>query len=308
MDIMALIAAFGGGLLGATIGGLPSFILTGIFAIAGTGIIMAGGADVMVGFVAFGSILGPHVAFTGGVAAAAYACRKGKLDNGGAIGVSLNGLGAPDVLVVGGIFGMIGFMLNWVIASFTPLGAGGVIANDTVATTVFIMGIVIRVMFGQTGVTGKYTESGAREWVSSGSACMQNIVLGLGYGVMVSFVLASMSSALAPEQYAVVAANFPAMCFGLAATSLVFTQTGSATPGVHHIVLPAAMAAATGIAAWGPYGAVLGVVWGIAGSLLGDFAGKTFNSYCDSHIDPPAFAILLLTALNTVVAAAVIPA
>ena len=35
MDILALIAAFGGGIIGAYMGALPAFIMTGIYALVG---------------------------------------------------------------------------------------------------------------------------------------------------------------------------------------------------------------------------------------------------------------------------------
>ena len=82
MDLFALVAAFGGGVLGAYMGALPVFILTGLIAIVGATSAMAGGTDMTVGYVAFGSYLGPHIAFAGGVAAAAYAGRTKKLDSG----------------------------------------------------------------------------------------------------------------------------------------------------------------------------------------------------------------------------------
>ena len=34
MDILALIAAFGGGIIGAYMGALPAFIMTGIYALS----------------------------------------------------------------------------------------------------------------------------------------------------------------------------------------------------------------------------------------------------------------------------------
>ena len=76
MSILSLIAAFGGGTFGAALGALPAFIMTGFVALAGAGIALAGGPDALVGNLAFGSFFGPHIAFAGGVAAAAYAGRK----------------------------------------------------------------------------------------------------------------------------------------------------------------------------------------------------------------------------------------
>ena len=79
MNLFALVASFGGGIIGSYMGALPAFILTGVIAIAGSVAAMAGGADMTVGFIAFGSYLGPHIAFAGGVAASAYAGRTKKL-------------------------------------------------------------------------------------------------------------------------------------------------------------------------------------------------------------------------------------
>ena len=44
-------------------------------------------------------------------------------------------------------------------------------------------------------------------------------------------------------------------------------------------------------------GLFAGIFFGIFTSLLGDFMEHTFNSYCDSHIDPPALTIFTTTFL-----------
>ena len=132
MSILSLIAAFGGGTFGAALGALPVFIMTGFVALAGAGIALAGGPDALVGNLAFGSFFGPHIAFAGGVAAAAYAGRKsvtsktGQLVsgdtvtlveedtfNGSDITFALNAKGDYSVIIVGGIFGVIGYLINY---------------------------------------------------------------------------------------------------------------------------------------------------------------------------------------------------
>jgi hypothetical protein len=40
---------------------------------------------------------------------------------------------------------------------------------------------------------------------------------------------------------------------------------------------------------------LIGALFGILSALLGDLIGNTFNSFCDSHIDPPAGTIFLLS-------------
>ena len=117
------------------------------------------------------------------------------------------------------------------------------------------------------------------------------IPLGGGIGIVVSFIAAF----LYENEFTAAFSIFPIVCFGFAAITLIFTQTGFATPATHHIFLPSGLAAVAGITAWGPAGALLGVLFGILGSLLGDLVGKSLNSHCDTHIDPPATTIFILT-------------
>ena len=108
MSILGLIAAFGGGVFAAAIGAVPAFIMTGVFSIVGAVAGMCGAADasnILINYFAFGSFFGPHIAFAGGVAAAAYAKKKGVSENGADIVSALAGLNEPDVrLVFGGKF------------------------------------------------------------------------------------------------------------------------------------------------------------------------------------------------------------
>jgi len=289
MDILALIAAFGGGVLGAYMGALPSFIMTGFFALVG-GIGVAAGIPAA-GFavdMAFGSFLAPNIAFAGGVAAAAYARKKGVMENGADITTALYGLGEPDVLLVGGCTGIIGFIIASLI-SMTPLGP----MTDVPGLCVVILGICTRLIFGETGLTGKYTGTEKRQWFTGGKGFMNNLVWSLGLGLTVSFIAAVLSNSYT-ETWEALSGIYPVVCFGFSAITLIFTQTGSAVPGSHHITLPAATAAVVGITAFGPYGAFLGVVFAVIGAMLGNWAECTLNSYCDSHIDPPGFTIFIL--------------
>lgn len=156
MDILALVAAFGGGVIGAYMGAVPAFVMTGVFALVG-GVATAAGVDggVAINTIAFGSFLGPHIAFAGGVAAAAYAGKQKKLASGSDVVSSLNGLAAPDVLLVGGLFGIVGYLLAALIGA-TPLGP----LTDLPGICVVISGIIVRFLFGTTGLTGKYTGEG----------------------------------------------------------------------------------------------------------------------------------------------------
>ncbi len=289
MNIFSIIAAFGGGLVGAYVGAVPAFIMTGVFALIGSLGYAAGVpaiGDFAQGVMAFGPFLSPAVAFGGGVAAAAYAGRKGKLASGADVTSSLNGLACPDVLLVGGAFGVIGWVIQWLIGKLPAA-----IATDAPGFGVLTIGIIARLVFGKTGLLGKYTGSGKRRYISQGGAMTTNLVLGLGLGILVSGIAAM--NAGNPN----VINNLPVVMFGFAAITLAFSVMGLATPAVHHIVLPAGLGAQAGLmlSSGAPAGALLGIVFGVAGAVLGDFFGCTVNSYNDSHIDPPACTICLLT-------------
>jgi len=180
----------------------------------------------------------------GGGAAAGYAGRKGKLASGTDILSSLNGLGEPDVLLVGGIFGVLGFLIHYCIGLLPVIGSAGAAppppaTTDLPGITVFILAVVTRLAFGKTGLTGKYTGSGKREWFATGKGFVYNVVLGGGIGIVVSFIAAF----LYENEFTAAFSIFPIVCFGFAAITLIFTQTGFATPATHHIFLPSGLAA-----------------------------------------------------------------
>lgn len=300
MSILSLIAAFGGGTFGAALGALPVFIMTGFVALAGAGIALAGGPDALVGNLAFGSFFGPHIAFAGGVAAAAYAGRKsvtsktGQLVsgdtvtlveedtfNGSDITFALNAKGDYSVIIVGGIFGVIGYLINYLYANVIGL------QTDTVAMTVATSGILARLIMGKTGLLGKYTDKEPREFISKGNELIYNIVLGLIVGVVVSYTGAVLIESGVPIDS--VKGLYPILCFAISAVTLIFAQFGAGVPTTHHITLPAANAF---VLSGNP---IVGIIVAILCSLLGDFFTKTFNSYCDSHIDPPACTIFIMT-------------
>ena len=293
MSIFGIIAAFGGGLVGAYVGAVPAFIMTGVLALVGNLITAAGvSGDIAVGVMAFSSFIGPNVAFAGGVAAAAYARKAGKLEDGTNLVSALYGLNAPDVLLVGGVFGCIGYILERLVAMAPVIGGGGILGTDTPGIIVFVLGCTARLVFGETGITGKYTGSGPRQYITN---VPNEAIMGLGIGIVVSFTAVMVND----FGGAGALAAYPVFCFGFAAITLVFTVAGTGVPGTHHIFLPAAFGAVTGITHFGAWGCLLGVCFGVAGSLIGNFAGNTFNSHCDSHIDPPAFTIFTLTMVNS---------
>jgi len=287
MDIFMLIAAFGGGVMGAAMGAVGSFVVVGALAVIGGSIGLAGGADAIVGNLAFGSYIGPHVAFAGGVAAAAFGANKKKSHASGMdIGKPLHSVNDPSVLIAGGCFGIIGFLLLHIYANVLA------IPTDNVALTVFTSAVIARFAFGTGGLFGSYTPpkgkpSAPRQWFPEGNALMNCIVLGLGVGIMVSGVGLHLIQIGVPLD--LVQGFFPPITFGIAALTLVFALMGHGIPATHHIALPAALAAVLS------QNLIVGIVFGIICSVFGDVAGKAWNSHSNTFIDPPATVIFTTT-------------
>ena len=292
MSILGLIAAFGGGVFAAAIGALPAFIMTGVFAVVGAVAGMCGAADasnILVNYFAFGSFFGPHIAFAGGVAAAAYAKKKSLNENGAAIAVACAGYNAPDVLLVGGVFGVIGFLFKELVVA--NLFAGTISARlvtDAPGITVFLSGVLVRLVFG-----GKLKTSD--KVISSGNVLSTTIVIAACYSLVVAGIyLGAIANGVDPAAFA---GLYHVLIFGMAAVGLVFAEMGVAFFGCHHIVIIAAEATVQSYAQMGNLYAslVIGVIFGVLAAILGDIEGNTINCGTDSHIDNPAFAIFIMT-------------
>ena len=158
--------------------------------------------------------------------------KKGVSENGADIVSALAGLNKPDVLLVGGVFGVIGYLFKELVIA--NLFAGTIsprLITDAPGITVFCSAILVRLIFG------------------------------------------------------------------LAAFGLTFAVAGQPFFGCHHIVIIAAEAAVQSYATTGnAYMALaMGVIFGTISGLLADIAGTSINSGTDSHIDPPATAIFIMT-------------
>lgn len=297
LSLLLLIAAFGGGLFGAAVGGLPAFIFTGFIVIAGVAAAIGGGTYDLIGSVAFGPVFGPHISFGGAVAAAAFAKRQGLLDNGKDITAGLAGTGSPAVLLVGGVFGALGYLIASVLGLFLAS------YTDVVALTVVISALITRVVFGNTGIfgtlepaatqRGRFNPGDTQVWVPHQEKWGQAALLGVGVGAISGFMFITIS-AVGPE----LATAATVIGFGIAAASLIFLQFGTAIPVTHHMALPAAVAAANiGAGASDTVVIIIAVIGGVIGAIVGEFAARLFLIHGDTHIDPPAVAIFSCTTL-----------
>ncbi len=304
-DTLSLLLAAGGGFFAAAIGALHAFIFTGFMVIAGISILLGGGSADFLNTVAFGPVFGPNVAFAGGVAAAAYAARRCDKVGGKDIAVPLISIEKPDVLVVGAAFGMFGYLVQLGVAKIPWFGTH----TDSVAFTVFISALVVRLFIGRASILGKLPEGAGwgrfapkdeSAWIRYHEKFLPNTVLGLGAGLLaagVTLKLSQLYPGIPALQY---------MVFGISAASLLFLSLGLSFPVTHHITIIAGVAAYTFLPIVNGNTIVallIGAVAGMVSAWFAEFFARFLHDHGNTHIDPPASAIWPATTLVLAVAA-----
>lgn len=329
-----LIAAFAGGILGATLGGLASFSIAGFVIIVGETASALGRsvaaqagdvdpslvilADDLTTTIGLGPLLGPHVAFAGGVAAAAFAADRGYIPEADAgtyhpakaVDIALGS--RPDVLLVGGLFGAFGYVVAVISGSVLQFPL------DPVALGIVVSGFVHRAVFGydlvgtpaqgwldmapyHRGETRPDSDRPLVEpWLPHQMPWANNLVLGLGVGLASAYI-------------AYVTAS-PFLAFGIGIFLFIFVIIDAGKPPiVLHMALPASIAALAlmpseyGLSQFTPelvaaevpllLALALGALFGAIAGLLGEFFQRTLYAHADTHLDPPACAIVVTTLL-----------
>ncbi|ALJ21608.1 hypothetical protein [Microbacterium sp. No. 7] len=312
ISLVSALAAASGGFFGAAVGALQSFVFTGFFVLVGIVALIVDPQSTILSTIAFGPVFGPHIAFAGGVAAAAYAARTSDLV-GKDIVTPLAKLARPDVLLVGAAFGVFGYLAQLLIALTPWFGSH----TDSIALTVVVSAIVVRVLFGRTrllarngsGASGwaAYSPSDKGRWIEGQERFVPNTVLGVFVGLLSSYVAVTLVQSV-PQ----LGGAAQTVMFGVSAVSLVFLSLGLSVPVTHHITLPAGVAAVTflplvGGAAWAAM--LIGTVGGLLGAWLAEVFSRLWLAHGDTHVDPPAAAIwptttVILGAATLVTAAA----
>lgn len=318
-----LLAAFAGGAFGASLGALPAFIFTGFLVMLGEGVrILSGDFSGLMGLdpdtlnsaaitsqIGFGPVFGPHISFAGGAAASAYAAKKGYMDTGFPYHESKNiayAFGAkPDVLIVGGLFGIFGY---WI----TTLSVAFALPWDPIAVAVVLSAVAHRLIFkypligeAKKGLLNmvpfekqevRDKKSGrllVEPWLGHQYKWLDVTVLGFVVGILAAFITYQTGSAFLP--------------FGISAASLLFLNLGvERIPVTHHISLigSTAILAATGGDFDGhAMGALLllGGFFGLIAALFGELIQRIFYAHSDTHFDPPAAAIVMGTLLIVII-------
>lgn len=319
-----LVAAFAGGAFGATVGALPSFSLAGLMVIVGE-LYKLGARTVGVetlpvditGSIAFGVVLGPHVAFGGGAAALAYASKRGYLDTEFEYHQAkevTRGLGnRPDVLAVGGLFGIVGY---WTATTAATLG----VPVDPVALGVVVSALAHRLAFGYSLIGAapnrwfdmtpyERATTDGEPMADGGGATVEPwlpyqyqwghvLSLGIIVGVLGAYVAYLTASAF--------------LAFGISVVVLFLLNADVADiPVTHHITLPASTAVlalvdtpiaqltpsvvASAVPLW--IALVVGAGFGLAGAFFGEVLQRVFYAHAATHLDPPAASIVVTSLL-----------
>ncbi len=279
-----LIISFAAGIFGAAFGALPAFILCGLFGIIGAAAKICGAGDIFTLVLTWGLLLGPQTSFAGGFAAAAYAAKRGYIPSGRDICSGLMGLNKADVLLVGGVFGVIGQLLM-ILFNQVP-NINGIAWTNTLALSVIGSAFIARIAFCKEGILGK-VKPGTSRWRPTEDVCWlpwqskptQLLLIGIGMGFPAAYIITANPDMLF-------------LMFGIGAFSLIFLQYGTQIPVTHHIGLAAGyFAAVTGNFWWAATMALVAV-------YLAEFFACLFLIHGDSHIDPPTCSLVVVFSLH----------
>jgi hypothetical protein len=301
MDLVSIILAFAAGIVGTTIGGVQAFVWCGFVGLAGMGVDAALGGMPFIAAVPFGFWFHPAMAFLGGVGAAAYARKMGYIESAkDGTATALSGLRKPDVLLIGGLTGAIGWVVMTLLTGPDFLG----LKADGGAAAIFPVSLIIKALADGGNIFGTVPDEikaqGGRFggnltacWVPQQRDGWQKFVTGIGWALVSAYATFFLF------QFPETAGFAPFVGFFISASTLIMLLIGWGIPVTHHITLPAAYGVLMLVTANG--GSIAGItvetalVWGaaigVAGAFIAEFLSDCFHVYGDVHVDPPAMAI-----------------
>jgi len=298
MNLVDLVASFVAGIASAGFGGVQFFIIC-----AGTCLLGALTNTVTSGF-AFSPLLNPASAFVAAAVASGYANYKGYNGGGHGPASSLMALQKPDVLLIGGVAGVLGWIVNWAIG-LTGLGNSGL---DTVAVTVVIVPLIFKIIFQKTPVGvvpeedkalgGRFSPLGGRGWYAGMRRGIDKAIWPAAYGAFIAIGMVLLLQNGSPM------AGF--LGFGFGGFVLVFPTV----PAQHFIgcAVCTALGFVPGLAD-NPNALLIATAYGFGfGALaanLADLSADVFYRYGYVHIDIPAGSIAMSTLIITLLKLAV---
>ena len=296
---VTVLTAFGSGVLGACLGAMPSVIMCGVAVCIGMVGAVSGSGFNWLTDMAFGMFLGPQVSFAPACVAAAYAKSKGYINSSKDIFLPLITIGKPDVLVVSGIFAVIGWYMNRGIAAILP---GRI---DNVACTIVMLSMLGRVIFAHNGLKGiigdvpegkgRFDAATSDAWIpyQTGNNSLQLVLLGTGVGAISGYLttLICTQSVETGNEALMAVAAMPV--WGIAIMWCMAMAGGCMIPVAHHIGLVAGYAAKMAFIGGQSFDMCLiwGIAFGLAGAYTADLLGKLLTVYGEGYVDPPSMSI-----------------
>ncbi|MDK2847606.1 MAG: hypothetical protein PWP34_959 [Desulfuromonadales bacterium] len=302
-----LLLCFGGGIVGAALGGLFSFGICGLIVLAGCFVILNGGSEFLLMQVGLGPLFGPHTGgFAAGVAAVAYAAGvKKNLASGTGKDILSPLVGTSwDVLLVGGIFAVIGHMLLQLLVRIPLINSADCIALSVVGTA-----CLARLLFCKELPWGNITSirehgflgtnDGALSWVPWMAQPGRLIVFSFGVGLLSAAMAMGTKNVLDPM---VVEGTVSAtgafvvpliFAWGIAAISLFGLELGTGEVQKFPVWHCQAILAALAFLLFNSL--FLAAIVGVLAGLLQELVARMMWNHGSTHIDPPAGAIAVGT-------------
>ena len=261
--------AFCIGIVGSIFGGTQTFIVTGFVGLFVYALKACGIESEFLTETLMNTVFLPAIIFNAASVSTAYAAKHYDIE-GWDINHSLLFTHDPIVSLLAGFGGVAGYL---VFAFARGIG----LPADQGSFSVILIGVLTRLLLGNghwvnPNATAYYQKEGARYWAFQ-------LVNAIGICGLTALVLAQMD----PAFYNIV--------FNISAALILlsgFDSQRRTYPTTHHetLVVAYAMAATGG-------NVILSMVFGMVANLIYLLFARYFNENCDTHIDPPAVAILI---------------
>ena len=267
-DASTTLLAFLLGIVGAIIGGTQTFIMTGVVGLFIYALQAAGVASEFMSETLLNTVFLPAIIFNAATVSTAFAHKRGYDIAGADVTHSLLFTHDPLVMLMAGFGGLAGYLV------FSFARAIGLPA-DQGSFSVILLGVATRLRVGagrwvNPEATAYYRREGLRYWAFQ-----------LVNGVAVCGVTAIVLSHVTPAFYSI--------GFSISAALLLlqsYDREGLTYPTTHHETLTVgyAMAATGG-------NVVASMCFGLLANVIYLLFARYCNENCDTHIDPPAVAI-----------------
>ncbi len=266
MSLESAVLAFIAGCAGTIIGGTQTFIATGFIGILVALLQHAGADATFLNDVVLNHFFLPCIIFNGAAVATAVASKKYDI-RGIETYRSLAFTNDPLILISGGIAGLAGYAIYFYA---NKIGLN----MDVGSLSVVLVQVVARLLLADKDHYINRNNLRRLKYPDWYALSYQ-----LLFTVCISFAMAYF--ALKTKLYTI--------GFSISALSLIFSFTDSGFPSTHHITL------VTGYAAMVTGNLWISVLFGVLAQVIFFLFAAVCNTDCETHIDPPAVAIAILS-------------